>query len=52
MDKRRKLDVMELKCVRGICEVPRMERLSKKEVRCRLGLRKSMSERLDRKILK
>ena len=49
---RRKLDVMEMRCLRSMCGVTRMDRLRNEVVRERVGVDEKLSERVDRKVLK
>ena len=52
IDERQKLDVMEMKCLRCVREVTRMDRWRTEEVRRKGGVTKNMSERVFRKNLK
>ena len=49
---RHKLDVIEIKCFRSVCEVTRTDRWRNEEKRCRFGAREKDSERVDWKVLK
>ena len=51
-EERNKLDVAEMKCLRNMCRVTRMDRLRNEVVRERVGVRENMSKRVDRKMLK
>ena len=52
VEERRKLDVMEMRCLRSMCGVTRMDRLRNEVVRERVGVDEKLSERVDRKVLK
>ena len=52
VEERRKLDVMEMRCLRSMCGMTRMDRLRNEVVRERLGVEEKLSERVDRKVLK
>ena len=49
---RKKLNVAEMKCLRSICGVTRMNRWSNVRVRRRVGVHEELSGRVDRKVLK
>ena len=49
---RNKLDVSEMKCLRSICGVSRLDRLRNDVVRERVGVPEKLSNRVDRKVLK
>jgi len=49
---RRRLDVMEMRCLRSIVGVSRMDRVRNEEVRRRAGVDRSLSERVDQKVLR
>ena len=46
------LDVAEMKCLRNMCGVTRMDRVRNEVVRERVGVPEKLSERVDRKVLK
>ena len=48
---RRRLDVMEMKCLRSMCGVNRRDRVRNEEVRRRVGIQETLSERMDRRVL-
>ena len=52
VEERRKLDVMEMRCLRSMCGVTRLDRLRNEVVRKRVGVDEKLSERVDRKVLK
>ena len=52
MVEKHKLDAMETKCLRSMCGVTRMDRWMNEEVRCRVGVTKITSERVDGTVLK
>ena len=47
VEERRKLDVMEMRCLRSMCGVTRMDRLRNEVVRERVGVDVMLSERVD-----
>ena len=52
VEEREKLDVAEMKCLRSICGVTRMDRVRNEVVRERVGVSEKLSKRVDRKVLK
>ena len=50
VEERRKLDVMEMRCLRSMCGMTRMDRLRNEVVRERVGVEEKLSERVDRKV--
>ena len=52
VEERNKLDVAEMKCLRSMCGVTRMDRVRNEVVRERVGVPERLSERVDRKVLK
>ena len=51
MEERRKLDVMELKCLQSMCSVIRKDRWRNDEVTRGVCVRKEMSDRVNRQVL-
>ena len=49
---RQKLNVFEMKCLRSMCGVTRLDRLRNEEVRERTGVRKELAERVDANVLR
>ena len=49
---KRKLNVMEMKCLRSMCGVTRMDRVRNEEVRRRTGVRKELSGRAEQSVLR
>ena len=47
---REKLDVAEMKCLRTMCGVKRMDRVRNEAVRVRVGVPEKMSKRVGRKV--
>jgi len=52
VEERGKLDVAEMKCLRSMCGVTRMDRVRNEVVRERVGVPEKLSGRVDRKVLK
>ena len=52
VEEREKLDVAEMKCLRSMCGVTRMDRIRNEVVRDRVGVPERLSKRVDRKVLK
>ena len=52
VEERNKLDVAEMKCLRSMCRVTRMDRVRNEVVRERVGVSENLSKRVDRKVLK
>ena len=48
---RRRLDVMEMNCLRSMCGVTRRDRVRNEEVRRRVGVKRSLSERAEERSL-
>ena len=48
---RRKLNVMEMNCLRNMCGVSRREHVTNEEVRRRVGLDRTLADRADEKVL-
>ena len=51
-EERQKLNVFEMKCLRSMCGVTRLDRLRNEEVRERTGVRKKLAERVDTNVLR
>ncbi len=51
-DERNKLDVMEMRCLRSMLGVSRMDRLTNVEVRQRTGVVRKLSDRIDQSVLR
>ena len=49
---RRKVNVLELKCLRSLVGVSRMDRVRNKEVRRRAGIERKLSSRADQRVLR
>ena len=49
---RRKLNVFEMRCLRSMCGVSRLDRLRNEEVRERTGVRKELADRVDTNVLR
>ena len=45
-----KLKVMEIKCLRSVCVVTRMDRWRIEEVRCRVGVTEKLNDGVDWKV--
>ena len=49
---RRKVNVLEMKCVRSLVEVSRMNRVRNEEVRSRVGIERELASRTDQRVLR
>ena len=49
---RRKVNVLEMKCLRNLVGVSRMDRLRNEEVRRRAGIERELASRADQRILR
>ena len=49
---RRKVNVLEMKCLRNFLGVSRMDRVRNEEVRMRAGMERELASRSDQRILK
>ena len=49
---RRKVNVLEMKCLRSLVLVPRMDRVRNKEVRRRAGIERELASRADQRVLR
>ena len=49
---RRKLNVLEMKCLRSLVGVSRMDRVRNKEVRKRAGIERELASRADQRVLR
>ena len=49
---RRKVDVLEMKCLRSLVGVPRMDRVRNEEVRRRAGIERDLASRADQRVLR
>ena len=49
---RRKVNVLEMKCLRSLVGVSRMDRVRNKEVRMRVGIERELANREDQKVLR
>ena len=50
--KRRKVNVLEMKCLRSLVGVSRMDRVRDEEVRRRAGIEKELANRADQRVLR
>jgi Reverse transcriptase (RNA-dependent DNA polymerase). len=50
-DERRRLDVLEMKCLRSMCGVTRLDRIRNEEIRRRTREEKELSARVDQRVL-
>ena len=50
--KRRKLNVLEMSCLRSLVGVSRMDRVRNEEVRSRAGIEMELVSRVDQKVLR
>ncbi len=48
---RKRLNVMEMNCLRSMCGVTRMDRVRNEEVRKRTGVVKELAERAEQRVL-
>lgn len=51
MNERRRLNVLEMKCLRGMLGVTRRDRIRNEEIRRRVGVNMTLPQRVDRKVL-
>ena len=51
-DERRKVNVLEMKCLRSLVGVSRMDRVRNEEVRWRAGIEKKLASRADQRVLR
>ena len=49
---RRKVNVLETKCLRSLVRVSRMDRVRNKEVRMRAGIERELASRADQRVLR
>ena len=49
---RRKLNVLEMKCLRSLVGVSRMDRVRNEEVRRRAGIKRELASRADQRVLR
>ena len=49
---RRKVNVLEMKCLRSLVEVSRMDRVRNEEVRNRAGIERELASRADQRVLR
>ena len=49
---RRKLNVLEIKCLRSLVEVPRMDRVRNEVVRSRAGIERELASRAEQRVLR
>ena len=49
---RRKVNVLEMKCLRSLVGVLRMERVRNEEVRSRAGIERELASRADQRVLR
>ena len=49
---RRKVNVLQMKCLRNLVGVSRMDRVRNKEVRRRAGIERELASRADQRVLK
>ena len=47
---RRKVNVLEIKCLRSLVGVPRMERVRNEELRGRAGIERELASRADQRV--
>ena len=52
VNERKRLDVMEMKCLRSMCGVSILDRVRNEEVREKVQLNEKLSERIDKRILR
>ena len=48
---RRKVNVLEMKCLRSLVQVSRMDRVRNEEVRRRVGIERKLASRADQRVL-
>ena len=51
-DERRKVNVLEMKCLRSLVGVSRMDRVRNEEVRRRAGIKRELVSRADQRVLR
>ena len=51
-DERRKVNVLEMKCLRSLVGVSRMDRVRNEEVRWRAGIEKGLTCKADKRVLR
>ena len=49
---RRKVNILEMKCLRSLVGVPRMDRVGNEEVRRRAGIEMVLASRADQRVLR
>ena len=49
---RRKVNVLEMKCLRSLVGVSRMDRVRNEKVRRRTGIKRELASRTDKRVLK
>ena len=49
---RRKVNVLEMKCLRSLVGVSRMDRVRNEEVRRRAGIERELASRIDQRVLR
>ena len=49
---RRKVNVLEMKCLRGLVGVSRMDRVRNDEMRMRAGIERELASRADQRVLR
>ena len=49
---RRKVNVLEIKCLRSLVRVSRMDRIRNEEVRRRAGIEREFASRADQRVLR
>ena len=52
VNERNRLNVFEMRCLRSMCGVSRLDRLRNEEIRRRMGVTKEMAERVDESVLR
>ena len=50
--KRKKVNVIEMKCLRSLVGVSRMDRVMNEEVRMRVGIERELASRADQRVLR
>ena len=51
-DERRKVNVLEMKCLRSLVGVSRMDRVRNEEVRRKVGIERELASRADQRVLR
>ena len=51
-DERRKVNILEMKCLRSLVGVSRMDRVRNEEVRRRAGTEREFASRVDQRVLR